>query len=196
MDDTKQTFSSVCVKLRRHGFIALAGDLDRAASAILGIESAIASIGSGAHESPPQPLPSASDQPGDILRSARKTLGLTADALGAMVGIKGVSVRAHETGQNAIRADIAQRYAEALGVSAHALVFAGVGAAAADPERQKLVDWMQKELAKPGRSQSALGKRLGIDQSAVSRIVRGQRSIKAHEMPIIEKYLNETEAAS
>lgn len=54
-------------------------------------------------------------------------------------------------------------------------------------------DALKRALKMPGRSQTALAKRLGIDQSAVNRMTRkGGRQIKLHELPIIEAYLEET----
>lgn len=51
---------------------------------------------------------------------------------------------------------------------------------------------LKSELEKPGRSQTALGKMLGLDQSAVNRMVNGKREIKARELPVIEAYLAAT----
>lgn len=51
---------------------------------------------------------------------------------------------------------------------------------------------LKGELEKPGRSQVGLAKMLGVDQSAVNRMVNGKREIKARELPVIEAYLNAT----
>lgn len=54
---------------------------------------------------------------------------------------------------------------------------------------------LKRALQMPGRSQTALAKRLGLDQSAVNRMTRkGGRQIKLHELPVIEAYLAETES--
>lgn len=50
--------------------------------------------------------------------------------------------------------------------------------------------WLKEELAKPGRSQSALARHLGwTDASKVNRIVNGQRQIRATEADAIRAYL-------
>lgn len=51
--------------------------------------------------------------------------------------------------------------------------------------------WLAKQLERPGYSQSGLAQALGKSQSAVSRILSGQRQLKASEVPIILKYLGE-----
>lgn len=54
-------------------------------------------------------------------------------------------------------------------------------------------DELKRALELHGRTQSALARRLGVDQSAVNRMTKpGGRKIKLEEMPIIEAYLNET----
>lgn len=52
---------------------------------------------------------------------------------------------------------------------------------------------LEEELGKYGRSQSALARHLGINQSAVSRMVSGARNIKLEEQPAIEEYLVATD---
>lgn len=52
--------------------------------------------------------------------------------------------------------------------------------------------WLAEALKLPGRSQADLARRLKVDPSAVNRIVKGQREIKAREMIVIEDYLRET----
>lgn len=54
-------------------------------------------------------------------------------------------------------------------------------------------DWLKIELAKPGRSQSALARFMGVVPEIVNRIVNGKRQIKAHEADQIRGYLNATE---
>lgn len=48
-------------------------------------------------------------------------------------------------------------------------------------------------LKRPGYSQSGLAKALGKSDASVSRMLRGQRQIKASEIPIIEQYLGGSE---
>ena len=52
--------------------------------------------------------------------------------------------------------------------------------------------WLKAELAKPGRSQTGLATALGLDASAVNRMVNGRREIKAKELEGIHAYLAET----
>lgn len=51
------------------------------------------------------------------------------------------------------------------------------------------------ELEKPGRSQSALGRAMGLKPEQVNRICAGTRQIKAAELPLIEHYLEATGSA-
>jgi phage repressor protein C with HTH and peptisase S24 domain len=54
--------------------------------------------------------------------------------------------------------------------------------------------WLRAELEKPGRSQSALARFLGLEHpSIVNRMVAGQRTIKATEADRIRQYLSSTE---
>ena len=55
--------------------------------------------------------------------------------------------------------------------------------------RARLAD----ELGRYGRSQSALARHLGINQSAVSRMVSGERGIRLEEQAAIEEYLLATD---
>ncbi len=53
--------------------------------------------------------------------------------------------------------------------------------------------WLKRELEKPGRSQSALARFLGVEHpSIVNRMVSGQRQIKSHEADKIRAYLDAT----
>lgn len=54
------------------------------------------------------------------------------------------------------------------------------------------VEWLKAELAKPGRSQSALARHLGVVPEIVNRIVHGRRQVKAHEADKIREYLSAT----
>ncbi len=49
--------------------------------------------------------------------------------------------------------------------------------------------WLKDELAKPGRSQSGLARHLGLDPSAINRLVNGTRELKYREMERISDYL-------
>ena len=55
--------------------------------------------------------------------------------------------------------------------------------------------WLKAELDKPGRSQSALARFLGLDQSSVNRMCKGTRQIKALEAEKIHAYLAATAQA-
>ena len=55
-------------------------------------------------------------------------------------------------------------------------------------------EWLRGELRKPGRSQSALARHLGVVPEIVNRIVHGKRQVKAHEAEKIREYLASTAA--
>lgn len=50
---------------------------------------------------------------------------------------------------------------------------------------------IRKGLEKPGKSQRGLAAALGIDPSAVNRMLAGTRQLKLSEVPKVEAYLNE-----
>lgn len=56
------------------------------------------------------------------------------------------------------------------------------------------IDWLKVELAKPGRSQSALARHMNVATSAINRLVNGGRDLKVREVEAIHAYLRETEA--
>lgn len=56
--------------------------------------------------------------------------------------------------------------------------------------------FLKAELAKPGRSQSALGRHMGLDPSSVNRMVSGARQMKAAELPLVRSYLQQTGAVT
>lgn len=66
--------------------------------------------------------------------------------------------------------------------------------------RSQIVDmdseWLKAELQKPGRSQSALARQLGVVPEIVNRIVHGRRQVKAHEADAIRAYLAATETGT
>lgn len=53
-------------------------------------------------------------------------------------------------------------------------------------------EWLKAELDKPGRSQSALARFMGLAPESVNRIVNRKRGIKAAEADQIRAYLNAT----
>lgn len=53
------------------------------------------------------------------------------------------------------------------------------------------IDWIKSGLQKPGKTQTALAHALGVTHSQVSRLLSGQRQVKAHELAIIAAYLEE-----
>ena len=53
---------------------------------------------------------------------------------------------------------------------------------------------LAREMELDGRSQAALAKRLGVHQSAISRILSGDRRVRVEEAAIIAEYLSETAA--
>lgn len=58
------------------------------------------------------------------------------------------------------------------------------------------IEWLKAELAKPGRSQSALARHLGVVPEIVNRIVHGRRQVKASEADQIRAYLAATESGA
>lgn len=56
----------------------------------------------------------------------------------------------------------------------------------------ELAEQLKSELAKPGRSQVDLAGRLGVHQSAVSRMTNGSRRISISEAAVIDQYLTDT----
>ena len=54
---------------------------------------------------------------------------------------------------------------------------------------ERLTRWLREQFAlNPSKTQAELADRLGIDKSGVSRILRGQRMVKAHEVGAIADY--------
>lgn len=51
------------------------------------------------------------------------------------------------------------------------------------------LDWLKKQLERPGYSQRGLAAAMGLDPAAVSRMLRGRRKISTDEVPVIEAYL-------
>ena len=52
--------------------------------------------------------------------------------------------------------------------------------------------WLAEQLDRPGYSQAGLARALGKDAAAVNRMLKGDRQIKANELPVIAAYLNST----
>lgn len=52
-------------------------------------------------------------------------------------------------------------------------------------------EWIRKQLeTHPEKSQAGLARALGVDPSAVTRLLKGARLLKAHEIPVIEAFFN------
>ncbi|CAB5079573.1 LexA SOS-response transcriptional repressors (RecA-mediated autopeptidases) [uncultured Caudovirales phage] len=60
-----------------------------------------------------------------------------------------------------------------------------------DTAETLLQDWINSGLQKPGKTNTELANLLGIPQSRVSEMRRGQRRIKSTELPIIAAYIEE-----
>ena len=58
-------------------------------------------------------------------------------------------------------------------------------------QRERLAAWLDAGLRKPGKKATALADSLGISESAVSNMRKGKRGIKAEELPVIARYLEE-----
>lgn len=54
---------------------------------------------------------------------------------------------------------------------------------------QRYLQWLQDGLERPGKSQVGLAKHLGWNESQVSRMVNGERALRASEIEVIESYL-------
>ena len=51
------------------------------------------------------------------------------------------------------------------------------------------LDEIREGLARPGKSQRGLAAALGVDNSQVSRLLAGRRTLRAHEVPLILAYI-------
>lgn len=61
-----------------------------------------------------------------------------------------------------------------------------------DPNLISEIDWIRDGLAKPGKTQRGLASALGLDPSAVSRLLTGGRQLRAAEIPVVAAYLEST----
>jgi len=52
------------------------------------------------------------------------------------------------------------------------------------------IEWLRTQLQRPGKTQRGLAKHVGIDETAVSRILKGQRKIQLHEADLIRSYFD------
>lgn len=53
------------------------------------------------------------------------------------------------------------------------------------------LEWLQRGLTKPGKSQAGLARHLGISKPVVSRMVSGERPLRGAEIVEIARYLGE-----
>jgi transcriptional regulator with XRE-family HTH domain len=53
------------------------------------------------------------------------------------------------------------------------------------------ISWIRQGLAKPRKTQTALARHLGISQSQISRMLRGERRLQISELQRISDYLEE-----
>jgi len=51
------------------------------------------------------------------------------------------------------------------------------------------LDWIRNGLGKPGKNQRSLAGALGVDPSAISRLLAGTRQLRAAELPVVAAYL-------
>ena len=51
------------------------------------------------------------------------------------------------------------------------------------------LDWIRDGLAKPGKTQRGLATAMGVDPSAISRLLAGTRQLRAAELPVVAAYL-------
>ncbi|MFC5421976.1 LexA family protein [Bosea eneae] len=59
----------------------------------------------------------------------------------------------------------------------------------------ELIRWIEQGLAKPDKSKKGLAAAMGRFPSAVTKLLKGDRDIKTHELPIIAAYLEEAPPA-
>lgn len=59
------------------------------------------------------------------------------------------------------------------------------------PEVDMFSEWVRNGLQRRGKNQSGLAEELGVDRTIVSRIISGNRQLKAKEIEIIARYLEE-----
>lgn len=52
------------------------------------------------------------------------------------------------------------------------------------------LDWIREGLEKPGKTQRGLATALGVDPSAISRLLAGTRQLRVAELPVIAAYLD------
>lgn len=64
------------------------------------------------------------------------------------------------------------------------------------PAQDDQVAWIRDGLAAPGRTQRGLADALGLDPSAVSRLLAGERQLRAAEIPVIAAYLDSAAPAN
>jgi phage repressor protein C with HTH and peptisase S24 domain len=57
------------------------------------------------------------------------------------------------------------------------------------------LEWIRKGLAKPGKTQRGLANALGIDAAGVTRLLKGDRQLKAAEVDRVKRYLDENPPA-
>ena len=53
------------------------------------------------------------------------------------------------------------------------------------------IEWIRKGLAKKGKTQTGLARAMNIAHSQISRLLSGDRQLKAREIPVIAAYLEE-----
>jgi phage repressor protein C with HTH and peptisase S24 domain len=56
-------------------------------------------------------------------------------------------------------------------------------------ERMDVIAWIRRGLARPEKSQRGLAKALGIDPAGVTRLLAGERQLKASEIAKVARYL-------
>ena len=126
----------------------------------------------------------------DALREAMEARGETDYGLAVKAGVGASYIRDIFRGKvKSPTFDKLARLASALEVSVDSL---SEVASARDDERARVTEWVRVGLSAPGRSQSGLARHLNIDQSAVNRLVKGTRGVKAEEVPLIQSYFAAT----
>lgn len=58
-----------------------------------------------------------------------------------------------------------------------------------DETTETYIEWIRDGLKQPGKTQSGLAKHLGIAHPQITQLLKGNRKLKVHEIPLIADYL-------
>lgn len=111
---------------------------------------------------------------------------LTVPALSRMSEVPKTTLYSYLDGKSAaLNGSTEQKIARATGFSVDE-IFNAEGSFAPDMKEENL--WLKEQFEKTGKAQRGLAKLLGLDPSAVNRMVKGERLVKAHELRLARAY--------